>query len=56
MFLVAGEVVVAVVVVELEHVEDELEARNKKDRDFDYYDALPNQGRGIEYCTRYIVQ
>ena len=53
-FLVAG--VVVAVVVGLEQLEDELEARNKKDRDFDYYDALPNQGRGIEYCTRYIVQ
>lgn len=53
-FLVA--VAVEVEAVALEHVEDELEARNKKDRDFDYYDALPNQGRGIEYCTRYIVQ
>lgn len=40
---------------ELEQAEG-LEALNKKDRDFDYYDALPNQGRGIEYCTRYIVQ
>ena len=48
--------VVLVLVVELEQVGDELEARNKKDMDFDYYDALPNQGRGIEYCTRYIVQ
>jgi hypothetical protein len=45
-----------VAVVELEQVGDGLGARNKKDRDFDYYDALPNQGRGIEYCTRYIVQ
>jgi len=50
-------VVAAVVEVEeLEQAEEGLEARNKKDRDFDYYDALPNQGRGIEYCTRYIVQ
>jgi hypothetical protein len=31
--------VAVVVVEELEQVEDELEARNKKDRDFDYYDA-----------------
>ena len=33
-FLVAVEVAVAV--EELKHVEEELEARNKKDRDFDY--------------------
>jgi hypothetical protein len=39
--------VAVVVVEELEQVEDELEARNKKDRDFDYYDALPNQGRAL---------
>jgi hypothetical protein len=49
-------VVVEAVAEELEQAGDGLEARNKKDRDFDYYDALPNQGRGIEYCTRYIVQ
>ena len=33
-FLVAVEVAVAV--EELKHVEEELEARNKKDRNFDY--------------------
>jgi len=49
-------VVVVAAVEELEQAGDGLEARNKKDRDFDYYDALPNQGRGFEYCTRYIVQ
>jgi hypothetical protein len=53
--LAAVVVVVVVAVEESEQAGDGLKARNKKDRDFDYY-ALPNQGRGIEYCTRYIVQ
>jgi hypothetical protein len=41
----------------VEQLRDLLEAPHKKDSDFDYYDALPTEeGRGIEYCTRYIVQ
>jgi len=35
----------------------DLEVLYKKYRDFDYYDALPTkEGKGIEYCTRYIIQ